>query len=104
MALTGLYNQGRTRRQQTGGLADQRAVGVQAVGTAIERGPRVIFPDLDRQATDIRRADIGWIRDDQIEQAGQSGRVIAGDERRAIREPRADGIGGGGLWDEQDGL
>ena len=70
LALPGLHDKGSARGQKAGRLGNQRAVGVQPVGAAIECGQRIVIPDLRRQAVDIRRADIGRIRDDQIERAG----------------------------------
>ena len=64
---TGLHNQSGARRQKTRSLRDQRAIGVKSVGAAIERGERVVIAHFGGEACDIRRADIGRVRHDQIE-------------------------------------
>ena len=97
MALTSLHNQGGIRGEEASRLGDQRAVGVQPVGAAIERSHGIVIPHLCRQAIDVRRADIGRVRNDQIEWADQAACIIARDERRAIRQPCARCIGPGGL-------
>ena len=55
------------RRKQPGDLRRQRAVGVEPVGAAVEREPRVVLPDLARQAGDVAAGNVGRIGDDQIE-------------------------------------
>ena len=70
MTLAGLHDQGSAGRQTASRLRDQRAVGIQPVGAAVERGQGIVIPDLHRQTADISRTDIGRIRDNQIERAG----------------------------------
>jgi hypothetical protein len=70
LALPGFDDKGAARGQKASRPGNQRAVGVQAVGAAIERGQGIVIPHLRRQTIDIRRADIGRIRDDQIKWAG----------------------------------
>ena len=57
------------RRQKAGRLRNQRAIGVQPVGAAIERAQRIVIPDLRGETGDVGRADIGRVRNDQIERA-----------------------------------
>ena len=56
-------------RQQPRRLRDQGAIGVEPVGAAVERGQRIVVADLGGEPGDIGRADIGRIRDDQVERA-----------------------------------
>jgi hypothetical protein len=79
-------------RQPPRGLRNQHAVGVEAIGAAVQREERVVIADLGGETGDIGRADIGRVRHHQIEGSRQCRGIVAGDERRARCEPQASGI------------
>ena len=92
LALSDFHGEDALRRQQPRRLRNQRAIGVEPVAAAVERARRVEIPHLGGETGDIGRADVGRVRDDEIESARQVGRIIAGDEVSAIGEAEIDRI------------
>src|SRR5258707_12339716 len=83
------HNERAAARKQPRGLRNQRAIGVKSVRAAVQRAMRIVIAHLYGETSDFRRADIGWVRHNQIEFTRQRRRIVAGDERRARRKPRA---------------
>ena len=73
-------------------VGDDRAVGVEAVGTAVKRHMGIVAGNLNRQARNFVADDIGRIGDEQVESAGKSRRPVADDEGGTAGEAEPFGV------------
>src|SRR3546814_14372555 len=62
--------------QHSSGCRDQRAVGVEAIGTAVERGRRIVAGDFRRETGALGAGDVGRIAHDHVTGAAQPGEAL----------------------------
>jgi hypothetical protein len=69
LAQSRLDDQRAARSKQARRLRDQGTIAVKPVGAAVEREVRIVIANLSGKSCDVGRADIRWVRHDQIERA-----------------------------------
>lgn len=84
------------RRERASELRRQRPIGVQSIGAAVQRLPRIVVADLGREAGDLGRDDIGRVRDNEIEAPGHDREPVAADKPGALADAVAQGVAGRG--------
>jgi hypothetical protein len=81
--------------EQAGRVGRNRPIGRETVGAAVERVRRIMIAHLAGERRDVAAANVGRVRDDEVEPALQCGTVVAREEHRAVGEAVLFGIAPG---------